>query len=67
MGRGNMMALKPEHELHTRRFGRNLGVGLVLAAFVALLFGLTIVKMQSGATMEAFDHTPRVGLVPEGE
>ncbi|MEI4471544.1 hypothetical protein [Frigidibacter sp. MR17.24] len=37
----------PEHELHRRRFGRNLGLGLVLAAFVALVFGLTIVKITN--------------------
>ncbi len=62
------MALGREHEIHSRRFGRNLGVGLALGAFVALLFGLTVVKMQNGATMEAFDHTPRVSLTPaEGE
>jgi hypothetical protein len=36
-----------EHELHKRRWGRNLGLGLVLAAFVALVFGLTIVKVAS--------------------
>lgn len=61
------MALGREHEIHKRRFGRNLGVGLVLGGFVALLFGLSIVKIQNGGTLEAFDHTPRVGLVPEGE
>ena len=37
------MALRAEHELHRRRFGRNLGLGLVLVAFAALVFGLTIV------------------------
>ena len=58
------MAIRPEHEIHGRRFGRNLGVGLVLGAFAVLLFGLTIVKMQSGASMEAFDHQPRVSLTP---
>ena len=39
------MSFQPEHELHRRRFGRNLGVGLVLAAFIALIFGLTVVKV----------------------
>ncbi|MBK0328293.1 hypothetical protein I5535_13455 [Rhodobacteraceae bacterium F11138] len=42
------MSLKPTHELHNRRFGRNLGVGLILAAFVALVFGLTMVKVTRG-------------------
>jgi len=39
------MSFKVTHELHHRRFGRNLGVGLILAAFVALVFGLTVVKV----------------------
>ncbi len=59
------MALGQNHEIHTRRFGRNLGVGLVLAAFVALIFGLTVVKVTQGDPMQAFDHTPRPSLVPE--
>ncbi|MFC4667418.1 hypothetical protein ACFO5X_02525 [Seohaeicola nanhaiensis] len=42
------MSLRPVHDLHRRRFGRNLGLGLVLAAFVALVFGLTVVKVTSG-------------------
>lgn len=41
------MSLKPTHELHRRRFSRNLGLGLTLAAFVALVFGLTIVKFDA--------------------
>ncbi|MFV0515335.1 MAG: hypothetical protein ACK5MY_17130 [Jhaorihella sp.] len=42
------MSLKATHDLHRRRFGRNLGVGLALAAFIVLVFGLTIVKMPRG-------------------
>ncbi|MGB1208412.1 MAG: hypothetical protein ACPG7W_04375 [Paracoccaceae bacterium] len=41
------MILK-QHELHKRRYGRNLGLGLVLAAVVALVFGLTVVKVTGG-------------------
>ena len=41
------MALSKQHELHKRRFSRNLGLGLVLAAFVSLVFGLTIVKVSN--------------------
>jgi hypothetical protein len=44
---GFLMAFRKEHELHNRRFSRNLGLGLVLAAFVALIFGLTIAKVSS--------------------
>ncbi len=40
------MGLAKEHEIHNRRFGRNLGVGLALAFLVALVFGLTVVKVK---------------------
>jgi hypothetical protein len=40
------MAIHRDHELHLRRWGRNLGLGLVLAAFVVLVFGLTLVKVS---------------------
>lgn len=58
------MAIVKEHELHKRRFSRNMGVGLTLIAFVALVYGLTIAKMQTGDTMEATDHSPRVSKIP---
>jgi hypothetical protein len=41
------MALTKEHELHRRRFRRNVAVGLTLAAFIAIVFGLTIVKITN--------------------
>ena len=53
------MALQVEHELHRRRLGRNLGVGLVLVALVAIVFGLTVVKVLNlgdAAAVEGFDH-----------
>ena len=40
------MAFRPDHELHKRRTGRNLGVGVVLLVFVTLVYGLTIAKMD---------------------
>lgn len=43
------MSFKPTHEMHQRRFGRNLGVALVLAAFIFVVFGLTVVKVTGGA------------------
>lgn len=58
------MALNAEHEIHRRRRSRNVGLGLVLIAFVALVFGLTVVKVQQGDMMEAFDHQPRVSVLP---
>ena len=50
---GGDMIFRPEHELHTRRFSRNIGLGLVLAAFVALIFGLTVVKITEGDVARA--------------
>ena len=41
------MNFRPEHEIHKRRFSRNLGLGLVLAALIALVFGLTVVKVTN--------------------
>ena len=41
------MSFKATHELHRRRLGRNVGLGLVLAAFVALVFGLSMVKIAA--------------------
>lgn len=41
------MSLRPTHDLHTRRFGRNLGVGLVLAAFIVVVFALTMTIMPT--------------------
>lgn len=49
------MAIHVEHELHKRRFSRNLGLALVLAAFVALVFALTVVKVTQGDRMHAND------------
>ncbi|MFK7751893.1 MAG: hypothetical protein AB8B51_05030 [Sedimentitalea sp.] len=43
------MSFKETHELHQRRFGRNVGLALVLVAFIAVVFGLTVVKVTSGA------------------
>lgn len=59
------MAFGHDHELHQRRFGRNLGLGLVLFAFVAVVFGLTIAKVGGGATNQAFDHVLRPEMLPE--
>ncbi len=42
------MGFQVEHELHKRRAGRNIGVGLVLAAFIAIVFGMTVVKVTTG-------------------
>ncbi len=36
-----------DSELHKRRLGRNVFVGVVLFAFVALIFAVTMVKLQA--------------------
>ncbi|MFA8385824.1 MAG: hypothetical protein ACEPO2_09380 [Pelagibaca sp.] len=41
------MSLSKQHDLHERRFGRNVGVGLVLAGLIAIVFGLTVVKVTN--------------------
>lgn len=61
------MTIRVEHELHRRRLGRNVGVGLLLAGFAAVVFGLTIVKVERGGTLEAFDHTFRPSLAERAE
>lgn len=42
------MKIRAEHELHNRRRGRNVGVGLLLAGFVVLVLALTFVKVTRG-------------------
>ncbi|SHF46786.1 hypothetical protein SAMN05444339_106203 [Loktanella atrilutea] len=62
------MAIQVEHEIHTRRRGRNIGVGLLLLGFIAIVFGLTVVKvLQLGdlRSFETFDHVVRPQILPE--
>lgn len=53
------MPIARDHELHGRRLGRNIGLGVTLAAFVVLIFGLTIVKVSENGPeqVKGFDHT----------
>jgi hypothetical protein len=59
------MPIKATHEIHHRRLSRNLGVALALLGFVAVVFGLTMAKIQTGASMQAFDHSIRPSLTIE--
>ncbi|MDO5642850.1 MAG: hypothetical protein Q4G26_10765 [Paracoccus sp. (in: a-proteobacteria)] len=61
-----MSVLRTEHDLHTRRKSRNIGLLVVLLAFVVLIFGLTVVKVQNGegAALQGFDHKVRPALLP---
>lgn len=59
------MAIQVEHELHKRRFGRNVGVGLILVGFVAIVFGLTVVKVKNTGFVEGYDHSVRYSVEPK--
>ena len=62
------MTMKVEHEVHTRRKNRNYGVLMLLLAFIAIVFGLTVVKvLQLGdlREFETFDHVARPQIVPQ--
>ena len=48
------MGFGQEHEIHKRRFGRNLGLGLVLAGFAALMFALTVAKVTRDGPIEGY-------------
>ena len=61
------MEIKATQDIHKRRFSRNLGVGLTLAAMVAIVFGLTVVKVKRGDPMQGFDHTVRPEMAPAGD
>ena len=56
------MELKATHELHKRRFSRNVGVALTLVAFIAIIFALTVVKITRGDAMQGFEHAVRPEL-----
>ncbi|MEM6303211.1 MAG: cytochrome C oxidase assembly protein [Pseudomonadota bacterium] len=56
------MSIRAEHEIHTRRRGRNLGVGLMLGGFVVLVMALTFVKI----TQVDFSAAPVNVTTPQG-
>lgn len=41
------MAITKLHDIHERRRSRNVGLAMVLGAFVILLMGLTVVKVTA--------------------
>lgn len=61
------MAIGRRHELHRRRLGRNAGVAGALALFIAVVFGLSVAKVQRGGELESFDHTYRPSLAEQHE
>ena len=59
------MSFRATHELHHRRAGRNIGLAVVLLGFIAIIFGLTVVKVTNGSMMQAYDHVPRASILPQ--
>lgn len=62
------MVMRVEHEIHGRRKNRNYGVLMLLLGFIAIVFGLTVVKvLQLGdlREFETFDHVVRPQIVPQ--
>ncbi|MEM1236681.1 MAG: hypothetical protein AAGI10_06910 [Pseudomonadota bacterium] len=58
---------KVTSDVHEKRFSRNMGVGLCLAAFIVLMFGLSAVKIRQAGATEGFDHVARPALIPAEE
>lgn len=59
-----VMALSRLHPQHKKRLRSNIIIGGLLLGFVALVFGITVVKMSNGAMLEAFDHSYRISVTP---
>ena len=55
------MGLAREHELHKRRFSRNMGLGLALVGLVAVVFGLTVVKVSTEEFTQPLSTAPFTG------
>jgi len=62
-----MMTIRATHEIHKRRLSRNVGVAGVLVGFIAVVFGLTVVKVTNLGPVEGFDHVVRPALIEADE
>jgi len=51
-----------DDEIQKIRKKNNIILGVILVAFVVLVFSITVAKMMGGATMEAYDHVRRPQL-----
>ena len=58
---------KQKHEIYSRRGNKNIWLGTIMGSFVILVFFVTIVKLSSGSSMQAFDHTLRPELLQKEE
>lgn len=53
-----------KHEIFRRRRSRNLGLGLVLGAFAALSFAVTVVRLDESPSTLALDPIPGPEMLP---
>jgi len=58
--------MKTEHEIHKRRLGRNVGVGILLAGFVAVVFGLTMAKVTGVGLKDRFEPQRAINQIGIG-
>ena len=52
-----------ETQVHKSKTAANIGLGLILIAFVILIFSVTIVKLSTGNTIQGFDHVLRPEMI----
>ena len=52
-----------ETQVYKSKTASNVGLGLILIAFVILIFSVTIVKLSNGNTIQSFDHVLRPEMI----
>ena len=55
------------HEVYKAKNSSNIGLGLILVAFVVLVFSVTVVKLSTGQSLQGFDHVLRPEMVENNE
>ncbi len=58
---------KDDHEIYKVKSKGNIIIGLLLFAFVMLVFSVSVVKIMSGTMAQAPDHVLRPEIIPQGE
>ena len=53
------------NDIYAKRKNRNFWLAICLAAFILMIFLVTIAKLSRGNMIEGFDHTLRPNLVKE--
>ena len=58
--------MRPDsHEIFARRRSRNIGLGLVLGAFVLLVFAVSVVKIGGGAPLGHMEPSEATRMLPK--